>query len=563
MAPGTLLIASLLLVAGQAPTDVAYFNHRNLRIPIGMHPAKREQIKQLLLFVSSDQGKTWHQEAVVPPDNDEFLFYAPADGVYWLRVAFVNKQGKQEPEDITKGPPDQKVLIDTLKPMVRFASTHREGDGIAVAWEVQEEHPDLPSLKLEYRPADGSPAQWSAVSVTQALIGQAQVRPGTPGAVVLRLQFKDLAGNLSFQETEVPGVDGVVRASVKPNPVEELAPPPQPYSGPPVDLKSPPLPVPDVKPAPVAAMAEHAPVTGGQPASPAVVPPPVSWGEMQHQAASSNQFPTPPVVPPAPVLPPVVTPPADSGVRVVARSDATRSPVSPPSQTPAAPVEPAHKKLPTARLVNKTEVVLEYQLDKVGPSGIGSVELWLTQTDGQTWQRWAEDPDAKTLVTGGKVQRTVELPGEGIYGFRLVVKSRAGRGRPSPNSGDLPEMRIEVDTTAPEAVLLEPRPDAEHRDALVLQWKVKDRNLDAKPITIEWSDRPDGTWHTIVANHPNTPEGYTWQVPHEMPVSVYLRLRVRDAAGNEGIAVTDQPQVVDLSEPEGHLLDVSIAPRHP
>ena len=46
-----------------------------------------------------------------------------------------------------------------------------------------------------------------------------------------------------------------------------------------------------------------------------------------------------------------------------------------------------------------------------------------------------------------------------------------------------------------------------------------------------------------------------------MPVQVYMRLRVRDLAGNESVAVTADPQLVDLSEPEGKLLNVSVSPR--
>jgi hypothetical protein len=52
-------------------------------------------------------------------------------------------------------------------------------------------------------------------------------------------------------------------------------------------------------------------------------------------------------------------------------------------------------------------------------------------------------------------------------------------------------------------------------------------------------------------------------VPHNIPVSVYLRLRVRDEAGNEGVAMTGEPQLVDLSEPEGHLLTATVKPRRP
>jgi len=452
MASGTLLLASVLLTVGQVPSDVACFNHRNLRIPIGIHPSKRAEIAQLLLFVSSDEGKNWHQEAVVPPENDEFLFYAPADGMYWLKVATVNKKGKQEPEDVTKGPPDQKVLIDTLKPMLRIVSARRAGDEVVVAWEIQEEYPDPGSLKLEYRAADASPEQWSSIPVAQKLIDEARVRPNSAGPLVVRLQIKDLAGNFSFAQAEVPGLNGVTAASFKAN-TADTAPPPAPFVAPPPEVQ--PAPVQESKNVAIARLPERNPGDPGINPSAGYSPPPPQ--------------PLPVAVPPAP----------EPEAKVVARSDAPRPPVPPPAAPASAPAEPARSVLPAPRLVNNPELVLEYQLDKVGPSGIGSVELWLTQTDGQTWQRWAEDPDAKALTGGGKYRRTVDLPGEGIYGFRLVVKSKAGRGRPAPVSGDLPELRIEVDTTPPEAVLLEPRPDPQRKDALILQWKVKDRNLDA------------------------------------------------------------------------------------
>ena len=40
-------------------------------------------------------------------------------------------------------------------------------------------------------------------------------------------------------------------------------------------------------------------------------------------------------------------------------------------------------------------------------------------------------------------------------------------------------------------------------------------------------------------------------------------LRVRDTAGNEGVDVSDRPQLADLSKPAGHLLGITVTPRHP
>jgi hypothetical protein len=551
MASGSFMLAAFLWTVGQAPSDVAYYSTRSLAIPMVIHPDKRGEISELRLFVSSDRGKNWPQEAVVSPDKDSFTFHAPADGEYWLRVAAVNKQGKQEPENIFTVPLDKthKIIIDTLKPLVRIASAQRAGEEVTVAWEIQEEYPDLQSLKVEYRPADAPSGQWSSVPVGRQLVDQVRLRPGTSGPLLVRVEMKDLAGNVSFAQAEVPGPGGVTAASFKANsgesPVSANPPPPAPIETMSSEVKT--APKPEVK-------ADSPPPTDPFPSSTsnAIVNPPST----PMSAPASSPAPPPVTVPPAAA-------PREPEAKVVARSDAAPTPR--PPMAAAASMESTHNGLPIiSRLVSSPrDVVLQYKLNKVGPSGIGSVELYLTDNDGHTWQRYAEDTAVSQLTAGGIYQRTIDLPdSDGVYGFRIVIKSRAGRGRPAPVAGEAPEMRIEVDTTKPEALLLEPRPDPKKRDALIIQWRVKDRNLDDHPITLEYADQPDGKWETIVANHPDTPSGYSWQVP-QGKVSVYLRLRVRDKAGNEAVAVTSEPQLVDLSEPEGQLIDVTASPRQP
>ena len=50
-----------------------------------------------------------------------YQFYATKDGSYWFRVALVTKAGVQEPDEksVMKGLPDLKMVIDTLKPIVK------------------------------------------------------------------------------------------------------------------------------------------------------------------------------------------------------------------------------------------------------------------------------------------------------------------------------------------------------------------------------------------------------------------------------------------------------------
>jgi hypothetical protein len=147
-----------------------------------------------------------------------------------------------------------------------------------------------------------------------------------------------------------------------------------------------------------------------------------------------------------------------------------------------------------------------------------------------------------------------------VYGFHLVVKSRAGLGKPPPRPGDVPKIRVEVDTTPPEASLFEPRPDPSRRDALLLCWEARDRNLATNPVTLEWAPRPDGPWAFI--GEPQLPNSgqYAWAVPSNTPPRVYRRLTVRDTAGNTAKAETSQPVTVDLSTPEVEVINVDERP---
>ncbi|MCS7045104.1 MAG: hypothetical protein NZO58_01980, partial [Gemmataceae bacterium] len=246
--------------------------------------------------------------------------------------------------------------------------------------------------------------------------------------------------------------------------------------------------------------------------------------------------------------------------RVIATSQAL--PVAPPP-LPVANRPPPGRDLPPLRYVNHPEVMVEYELSRVGPSGVGSVDLWWTKNDGQTWELYAVDPESKSgSVRNGVHKRLVYLQdGDGTYGFALVVKSRAGLGKAPPRPGDPPDIRIELDTSAPEAKLYEPQPDPQKANTLLLKWTAVDNNLSPTPITLEWSARREGPWTPITPSPlPNTGR-HSWTLPENLPVQVYLRLRVRDLAGNESVAVTQDPQLVDLSEPEGRLTNVIVSPR--
>ena len=128
----------------------------------------------------------------------------------------IDRKGRSDPEDIYKAKVGQKILIDTVKPVVKLTTAERTGEEIMVAWEIQEEHPDWPTLRLEYRVGDLPNGQWTPLMIKPGERGNYRFRPGLPGPVTVRLSLRDLAGNEGIEEKVVAGtqIDQAVTTTV-------------------------------------------------------------------------------------------------------------------------------------------------------------------------------------------------------------------------------------------------------------------------------------------------------------------------------------------------------------
>ncbi len=196
------LMAMTVAQAWAAASDIDHINARSFSIPIEISGGQREKIRELELFVSPDEGKTWNKTSVIAPDKGGFTYTAPIDGIYWFKVCTIDVNGKREPPDIYKSDKISKILVDTLPPTLRLAKTERQGENILVSWEIQETNPDLNALKLEYKTAEG---YWYPVTVTPAMTGQCQFRAPHNGPVTVRIKASDLAGNQAEAAAEIAG----------------------------------------------------------------------------------------------------------------------------------------------------------------------------------------------------------------------------------------------------------------------------------------------------------------------------------------------------------------------
>jgi hypothetical protein len=567
MACGTVILAYLALAIPAGVPEPTYLAQRGFKIPIRLSNERRADVQKLYLYISKDQGKSWERQNEAGPDATHFVFMAPADGSYWFIVSTLNARGDETPRDLLNCAPNQAVVVDTAKPVIRVQA-QRRGDEVVMKWSIEEENLDLATFHAEYQTPEG---KWYPIAAWADRQGEAAFKPGNSGDVAVRVHLKDRAGNegegtasTSANGTMLAG--GVVSGGTPGSSIEAVS-------------KLPPAGDPQLRQTEPAKLQGDAKASDNSLFPPSVLPTAASAAPKPPSATNGSgppsvvEPPTPGRVQPAPDL--------TSGLGGLAPAPMTSSTDKTLSEktgsatsSSSAPLAGATRgALPDLQYVNKKQVKLEFDVSRIGPSGLGGVEVYLTADEGLTWNPAPVDGTPLLPVNlDGRAQGplhgsvAVNLPNERIrYGLCLVVKSRAGLGKPPPQKGEPPQVRLELDQTPPYAALFRPQPDTNRTNTLILSWMAWDRNLTANPVTLEWAERRDGTWQSVstepltnnlptsapTGEKPEGPTGtFAWQLPDRIPSRVYLRLKVRDLAGNESVAQTPEPVLIDLTVPE-------------
>ena len=233
----------------------------------------------------------------------------------------------------------------------------------------------------------------------------------------------------------------------------------------------------------------------------------------------------------------------------------------PPPGTPVGPANiPAHVANPTPasadrsakpagrKVLNTTNAQIDYRIDTIGPSGVGRVDIYMTPDRGATWVKAGEDADKQSPAN-------VSLPGEGLFGIRLAITNGNGFGGRAPKAGDRPQFFVEVDASSP-TVAIQPYEMVPNVAAIDLKWTAIDANLAAEPISIFVRGRTDSPWVAIAQNIKND-GAYRWTFPANVPPQIYMKLEVADLAGNVTKVETPTPILLDQTEPEATLVDVT------
>jgi len=475
--------------------------------------------REVQLYVSVDAGQTWKLYDRQKPESRHFQFRAGGDGQFWFVSRTIDADRVAPAVD--GRPPELHVVVDTTEPELVFKSTVGSGGEVVTSWRVTDLTLDANSLKVEYQA--GTQQEWMPVAVERAagaapagvLSGTMTWWPQTDAPEIkVRAEVADRAGNKTVvtQQVRLPSREPAADLTAQspwpsPNEADRQA-----FHRDTIQTSA--------QRVPLDPYHELAPPTSGVP-----------WPPDNAERTSPQAGGWPPAPESATSAPPdshtaAVDPTAEPETAPRSNQVAARQ-VSRPASADR-PATPQHYGVPRGerpRMTSSKRFQLEYEVDAMGANGVREVELWGTSDDGRTWTVWQTDPDRESPME-------VEVQNDGVYGFRIVIVGNNGLAGPAPRNGDLADLWVGVDATAPAVSFAAATyGQGEHAGQLDIRWSAQDAWFGERPMTLLFSDRPDGPWTTIAAGLPNTGQ-YYWPIDPRIPDDIYLRVEARDEAGN-------------------------------
>ncbi|TWT57019.1 hypothetical protein KOR42_03760 [Thalassoglobus neptunius] len=590
----------------QTPESAPIFSKSNkFRIPFDFDPAelKRLGANEIQLFVSDNRGASWKRHESVDPAANSFVFKAQSDGEYWFSVRTLAAGGLTYPA----GPhvAGLKVVVDSSAPRLSVEVEESASGRIEMKWDANDDFLVAESLKIDV--FNSHTKSWEPVAINQDASGRVSWTVDSAGVVEVRASVEDLAGNHAESSAQaivsglaLPNSPG--RSSAAPvaanqpsgNPFEHLNPSHQDSSQPktPVNLVSDPKEKTEksvIRPASEANETPTQPDAVGQTSAPVWATDSTTSPIVKPEAKSSKSDAlTAASVTPRPsstlsdsttteaASPSTSSPSNEPMSKEATQKEAVRAvrPVNPqessteavdqnlvlPEKTPSVstpqtevveeqkqPVLPPRAE--RGHVVNSATFEIGYQVDGVGPTGVNSIELYITEDRGQKWYHYGSDADRTSPIN-------VTVPRDGEYGFSFRVRNGVGVLSTPPQPGEAPEITVFVDRTPPRITLnpiqyLSP----ENLDQLVITWKIEEVELAKAPVVLSYATFPTGPW-TPIAQPMENVERYVWNLPNHLNSEFYVRIEARDSAGNTGYVRSSEAFVRDTSQPRAQVTGV-------
>ena len=189
---------------------------------------------------------------------------------------------------------------------------------------------------------------------------------------------------------------------------------------------------------------------------------------------------------------------------------------------------------------------LDYSVEALGGNALSEVELWGSEDNGRTWEKWGSDPDRVSPFD-------VKVGNDGLFGFRMVLVGAGGTVLGHPKPGEDADAWIRVDTESPACKITRAIYGVgSEAGMLVIDYTCTDAELADESLSLSWSPTPEGPWTVAATNMKNTGL-YLWKAEAALPSRVYLKLEAVDKSGNTGVHRLELPIDTKGLAPRGRI----------
>lgn len=578
------LAAFSMGLPGVNAQDVYHWPESGFSIPFDVSSYGKD-VTDIFLEVSVDGGRTFQRAMRASSQEQEFEFDAPRDGLYQFRLVVLSRDGRILPNN----DPPMSILVDTAKPTGNLTVDLDERGRLVASFAIQETNLAQNRVGVQYRLEDDN--QWNDVPVELRegnsafeTIGNAVFQvPPSATRVLIRLRAFDEADNeLEVIEfSEIPrtayGSGGMKLAS------QSLG---KAIFGGPDPSRGPQFPSHAIQPS----ILNSQKITngslenrtqqleprrndrpyasepfGGQPgygsvstdpprAADGILNPAIGNPDLTSSAPGSSQpgielFGSQTSLSPEPLE----QRHNSNGYALESfrpeqfdnNRDANPNQVS--SQLREVESSQEATTTPLNAFYSKSlRFELDYNLDVDARVPVREIQLYATVDRGASWEKWGIDPDRRSPFE-------IKVVEEGLFGFRMVVVNDKGHASNLPRNGAPADVWVLVDTTMPKAEIVSALyGTGQEQGQLIIEYRAEDENLADRPITLSFSETPEGPWESIESNLANQGR-FAWETAPNLPRQVFLRLEVADQAGNISSYRLQQAVNVEGLTPNGRI----------
>ena len=585
----TEIVAQATLPVAPPGVEPIVTQERLFSIPFYLNP-RQPLPSELSLYVSGNKGRQWTLYQKRTPDQQRFDFQAGDEGEYWfvVRTPFtsINPSEQSSPEKI--------VVVDQTDPQLEVKIEQGSSGQIKAKWTAQDSYLDTSTFRINYQnPGDET---WHPVTVRLPVTtGDSKfegdvtwLAEAEQGDVIVRVEVNDRAGNEAlFQETIT--LHSIAHSTITSDSRVSSR---DPYAGQPKTVVTrsdnrqsvsesgvgselppaltanlsdagigaddfgqsiPPLPKDQLSQLPSTAMQQSNPSIDSGWGTTLLHPPQDSLEDFfgGESPFDESPFATPldqVVQQQGPIQAPLEDPVAD---QFDPNRPSSHGNWPGPNGQPLVPQPPVSSQSSAgdllAQVTRSRRFNLDYEITDAGDSGVARVELWVTQDEGRSWSAFMTDEDRQSPML-------VELDAEGNFGFRLLIHNGVGASSRPPQPGDEPDLMVTVDATAPQGSLRDVTfGEGGQRGLLEVAWQISDANLDESSLRLSYADRPIGPWLPLGVPTIVGPSQGQWQIDFRLPPEIYLKLEMKDRAGNAGEIIHPHPVRTVPKPPAGRI----------